>query len=200
MKKPAVFLFALVVFAAGLSAENTVTLSATVVSGYGALPDLKQLAASPFGERPFEGFEWEVTIGRVGLGGTYAADFTKDALSDWWLDWYGVPLFVDYHLFEGDGLLDPFVEAGVGCAGRVFTSTGDTVDPRLLISIFPALSAGLNIDLRPLVIGGKLTWVPGTSEIPCTSLLAYPLGQAQIAFTFGLKLGGRRGGCAESDN
>ena len=191
MKKLAAILFGFAIVVASLSATTTMTLGAVVVSDYGAMPDYKQVLAAPFGQRPFEGLEWELAIDRFGFGGTYAVNFSKDAASNWWLDWYGIPLFVSYHLFGTGDFLDPFVEAGIGCAGRVFTSTGSTADPRLLIGLFPALTGGINIDLQPLVVGGKLTWVPGVSEIPCTPLLGYPLGGVQIAFTLGYRLGVR---------
>lgn len=191
MKKTLAFLFISALFAASLSAQTTVTLGAVVVSDYGSMPDYKEVLAAPFGQRPLEGFEWEVAIDRVGFGGTYAVNFSKDAAANWWLDWYGIPLFASYHVFGTGDFLDPFVEAGIGCVGRVFTSTGSTADPRLLLGLFPALTAGLDIDLQPLVVGGKVTWVPGVSEIPCTSIPGQALGGIQIAFTLGYRLGVR---------
>jgi hypothetical protein len=191
MKKLSAVLFAVAMLSASLSATATVSITGAVIADYRTVPTLDQALASPFGERAFKGFEWGVAIDRFGFGGTYAVDFSKDSLSSWWLDWYGVPLFVGYHLFGTGGFVDPFVEAGIGCAGRVFTSSGTTADPRLLISLFPSLTAGLALDFKPLLLGAKLSWVPGISEIPCTPLLGYPLGGAQIVFTLGYRIGGR---------
>jgi hypothetical protein len=191
MKKLTALVFALTLFAAGLSATVTVTLAGTVIADYDRTPDFEHFLSAPFGSHSFKGFQWDVAIDHVGLGGNYTVDFGKDASAFWWLDWYSVPFYVGYHLFGTGGFIDPFVEAGVGCVGQVVPRAAGNTVTTLKISLFPSLVAGLALDLKPFLVSAKLAWAPGVSEIPFTSIPGYSLGGVQIALVAGFRIGGR---------
>ena len=96
---------------------------------FGESPDGIRGAAESYGaageESRLGGLYWEVLIDKVGFGMRYLGRF--DAVGydstdlretdSWWIDWKG-DLFISYHLFEQRSLLDPFVQYGIGSAGR----------------------------------------------------------------------------------
>jgi hypothetical protein len=136
------------------------------------------------------GFGWEVVPGRTGFGGDYQVSFFQDALSGWWLDWYAPALYLSFHPVGPNRFLDPFVEAGLGCAGRVFLGMpGPALDRSLSLALFPFVAAGLSLNLDGLLIGGKVVYTPYKAQIPVTSIPAYPLGTFQVTLTAGVSLG-----------
>jgi hypothetical protein len=141
---------------------------------------------------PFCGLGWEVVIDEVGLGGTYLVNFFQTGSADWWLDWYGEGLYLSYHLFGAGALIDPFVRAGIGCAGRVLLAGEPGAAEPLAISIFPFVGAGADVRLGALNLGAAVDYLPRTSAIPATLIQAYPLGQFQTSVLAGFKLGGGR--------
>ena len=141
----------------------------------------------------FWGFGWEVVFDKIGLGGTYDVNFYEDYESNWWLDWLSEPIYISYHLFGGGAFLDPFVEIGVGCAGRVFldSALSPAMDP-LYLSLFPMIGAGLALDLDGLLFGSKLTYAPTMASLPVTGIDDYPLKQFQVTLFAGIALGSHR--------
>ena len=137
------------------------------------------------------GFGWEVIPGRMGFGGTYQVSFSRDTLAGWWLDWYAPAFFLSFHPLGAHRFLDPFLEAGIGCAGRVSLSrTPDPVANRSVsLALFPFLAAGLSLNLDGLLLGGKITYTPYAAPIPAAAIPLYPLGTFQVTLTAGLSLG-----------
>jgi hypothetical protein len=130
------------------------------------------------------GFYWEVLMNHVGLGMTYLADFHDSASPYpeldklWYLDWVG-SLDLRYH-FLPDFVLDPFLEAGVGNAGRVdisaYQENGLPSPERLLgLSLFGQAGAGLAVRLSALHVGARLLWRFANEPVPATSFEPYPL-------------------------
>ena len=64
--------------------------------------------------------------------------FFRDAFTQWWLDWYAPALSLSYHPFGGNSFLDPFLQAGIGSAGRVMLARRPPASPsRALPLLFP---------------------------------------------------------------
>ena len=144
------------------------------------------------GQPLFWGTGWEVVLDRVGFGGDYEVTFLRDAAAatPWWLDWYAPALYMSYHLFGSTAFIDPFIQVGLGCAGRVLlTDTGSIPPDPLSIALFPFVSGGVSLDLDGLLLSAKATYTPYAGQIPVTTIPAYPLGKVQVMLSAGLSLG-----------
>ena len=141
------------------------------------------------GQPPFGGVGWEVIIGRVGFGGEYGASFSRTSQGPWWVDWMTQPLFLSYHPFRSGYFLDPFIQAGVGCAGRVYLDqwTGDATG-NLYLSIYPFVAAGLSLDLSGFLVSGKVSYAPFMTSPPAPSISSYPLGNVQVTLAAGIAI------------
>jgi hypothetical protein len=116
--------------------------------------------------------------------------FFQDAGAQWWLDWFAPALFASFHPLGGNSFLDPFVEAGVGCAGRVMLARHPMRAPQgLELSLFPFVAGGINFNLDGLLLGAKVAYVPYASPIPVTDIPRYPLGSLQVTVSAGVSLG-----------
>jgi|GEM_PF-1543266 len=135
------------------------------------------------------GVGWEVVIRRFGLGGTYLVHFEPDSNDSWWLDWETQPIFASYHILGGVAKIDPFVDAGLGCAGRVYLGPTVISSDRLGISLYPFASAGLALNLDTLRIGTKLSFMPWQGRIPATTIAGYEVGACQLQIFAGVNLG-----------
>jgi hypothetical protein len=135
------------------------------------------------------GIGWEVVIHRFGLGGTYLVHFEPDANDSWWLDWEVQPIFASYHFFGGGSRIDPFVDAGLGCAGRVYLGPVIISGDRLGISLYPFASAGLALNLDSFRIGAKLSFMPWQGRIPAAPIPGYEVGECQLQVLAGVSLG-----------
>jgi hypothetical protein len=138
------------------------------------------------------GIGWEVVIRRFGLGGTYLVHFEPDANDSWWLDWEVQPIFASCHLLGGGAQIDPFVDAGLGCAGRVYLGPAMISGERLGISLYPFASAGLALNLDTFRVGTKLSFMPWQGRIPATPIAGYEVGECQLQVFAGVNLGGHR--------
>jgi hypothetical protein len=138
------------------------------------------------------GIGWEVVIKRFGLGGAYLVHFEPDSTDAWWLDWEVQPLFASYHVFGGGSTIDPFVDAGLGCAGRVYLGPGAVAGDRLGISLYPFASAGLALNLDAFRIGTKLSYTPWQGRIPAAPIPGYEVGSCQLQVFAGVNLGDHR--------
>lgn len=138
----------------------------------------------------FPGFYWEVSISNLGFGMTYLTKFSpeipplNESEYESYLDWIGTWDF-RYHFFRRS-LLDPFVEAGIGNAGRVqiLKSEMEWVenDP-IELSIFGQIGAGLALRLPGgLHFGGRLDYRFINSSVPATSFKPYPLKNFRFDF------------------
>ena len=141
------------------------------------------------------GLYWEVILGKLGFGMTYLVNFTSvdtvvpDMEYEWFLDWIGSIDF-RYHIL-GNFAIDPFIEFGLGNAGRVdisnFEDNEELRDP-LQLSLFTQAGGGAALRLDNLYIGGKLLYRIGNSPIPATQFETYPLKNFQLAFFGGLSI------------
>ena len=109
----------------------------------------------------------------------------------WWLDWYAPALFLAWHPVGGNRFVDPFIQAGLGCAGSVRLSglPGTAVEPSLSLALFPFVAGGLNLNLDGLLVGAKAIYTPFKSAIPVTTIPAYPLGEFQVTVSAGVSIG-----------
>jgi hypothetical protein len=171
----------------GFSAP-TLALTTDIAAGFSQMPTLEaafqNLTENP---NPLWGLGWEITIRRIGLGGTYLVNFTRDQLMRWTLDWYGEGIYMSYHLFGGGSFIDPFVQAGIGCAGRVALDPHSYSD--LAIELFPVVSGGVALNLGGLSVGAKASYVPFSTPVPATWIPGYPVDPFQVAFFAGFILG-----------
>ena len=158
------------------------------------VPSAQDIVATfQVGSQPlFRGTGWEVVLDRVGFGGDYAVSFLHGSAdpSSWWLDWYAPALYMSYHVFGSTAFIDPFVQVGLGCAGRVLlSSSGAAAADSLDLALFPFVAAGVSLDLDGLLLSAKASYTPYASPIPVTDIPAYPLGKVQVALSAGLSLG-----------
>ncbi len=141
------------------------------------------------------GFYWEVIPNNVGFGMTYLVKFSRqesvlpEINYEWYLDWIGSWDF-RYH-FLRHFPLDPFAEAGFGCAGRVDITNysayalGGERDP-LNLSLFGQIGGGLAFRLHHLHMGAKALYRFYNQPPPATRFDVYPLKNFHFAFFGGL--------------
>jgi hypothetical protein len=147
------------------------------------------------GDQPlFWGLGWEVILGHVGFGGDYLVSFYRDAGERWWMDWCAPALFMSYHPFGGRAFFDPFLQVGIGSAGRVFLdrrhmSIYPPPTQDLFLSLFPFVGGGMALNLDGLLVSAKVIYTPYSSPIPVTDIPAYPLGKFQVNLSAGISLG-----------
>ena len=171
---------------AGLAfAQTQVRLTGHLALDFAERPSVREVtrAFADSEKQILWGPGWEV-------GGTYLVSFFQDENSGWWLDWYGEPLYVGYHLFGAGAFIDPFMQIGLGSAGRVTLEdeTAAAQDP-LYLSIFPFISGGLALDLDGFIVGGRLSYYPLITPPPATDFQNYPLDNFQVALFAGIGLG-----------
>lgn len=142
------------------------------------------------------GLYWEVLPdGRFGFGNTYLVKFNRvdseleDLENEWYLDWIGSWDF-RYHFFK-KFLIDPFVEAGIGCAGRVEITDyeeygyADQYRDPLFLSLFAQIGGGLSIRLKPIHVGAKALYRFYNEIPPVTDFEPYPLKNFNFALFVG---------------
>jgi hypothetical protein len=184
---------ALAIFLACLAvpalAETRVDLSAVMGKDFISSPSFDQAVRALGNDKPFCGFGWQVVMDHVGIGGQYLVNFREEGPESWWLDWNGQAAYASYHLLGARSAVDPFVDAGIGCAGRVFLGPGEAEAPRLALSVYPFASAGASIGLESLRLGAKLSYSLGRMGIPATLIPDYPIGRFQLSILAGVSLG-----------
>mgnify|MGYP003973140809 CR=1 FL=1 len=191
------------------------------------------IAGTDFAERPsyldigagfnnpanvFEGVLMEViTEPIVGFGFKGLVRFTDTTevaemvgTEDWRFDWNG-EVFISAHLLGGGAFVDPFLEVGYGCVGRVNLSNsrsgewseseeglwsyrfyGDSDEGVSNLSLFPVVSAGVAFDLVGFLIGARISYRPVVHAVPAATFSNYPLTQFHFGVFGGLALGGHR--------
>ncbi len=142
------------------------------------------------------GVGFEVVHRHLGIGGDYTVDFQRNSQGEWWLDWYGQAVTLNYHLFNHRTFIDPYAGVGLGSAGRVWLgsapASGGSYDPSgygLLLSIFPVASIGVGLDLDAFYVGAKISYLPVISPPPATPFENVPLGSVQVMLSVGVALG-----------
>jgi hypothetical protein len=131
----------------------------------------------------YPGLYWEVVPGNLGFGMTYLGKFDRQATTlpgldyQWHFNWIGTFDF-RYHFIK-DSLLDPFIEAGIGNAGRVdITAYGpgyENEQDDLIISNFGQAGGGLAFNLKDFHVGAKVLVRFLNRPLPATQFDAYPL-------------------------
>ena len=172
-------------------AETRVDIIAVISKDFMSSPSFDQAIEAIGNDGSFGGFGWEVVMDHIGIGGQYLVDFHEDAPNSWWLDWNGQAAYASYHILGSSSFIDPFVDLGIGSAGRVFLGPETTVASRLAISVFPFASAGASLDLQGFRLGAKLSYSLGRTAIPATSIPDYPLGRFQVSAFAGWSIGAR---------
>jgi hypothetical protein len=170
-------------------AETRVDLTAVISKDFMSSPSFDQAVQALGSENPFTGFGWEVLMDHVGIGGQYLVNFHEEGQDGWWLDWNGQAVYASYHIFGARSMLDPFVDAGLGSAGRVFLGPEGCDAARLAISVYPFASAGAAVHLQGVRIGAKLSYALGRTAIPATTIPDYPLGRFQACAFAGFSIG-----------
>jgi hypothetical protein len=136
------------------------------------------------GANLLSGLYWEVLLDHLGFGMTYLVDFQSLASPYpqldylWFVDWVG-SFDLRYHFLE-DFLLDPFLEAGLGSAGRVDITCYEEhglpeADSPLELSLFGQVGGGLAFRLSGLHLGARLLWRVFNEIPPATQFQPYPL-------------------------
>ena len=132
----------------------------------------------------YPGLYWEVIPeSNFGFGMTYLVKFHREpsVLSGaeyyWLFDWIGSWDF-RYH-FLSDSFLDPFIEAGLGCAGRIDITSYEYgfEDERddLVMSLFGQAGGGVAFHFKELHVGAKALYRFLNRPVPATSYDTYPL-------------------------
>lgn len=189
--KATVIALALSCLAFSAYADARVDLTAVISKDFAVSPSLNQAVEALQAQTPLGGFGWEVVFDHIGIGGSYAVDFHKDAPSAWWLDWESQALYASFHILGCRSFIDPFVDAGIGCAGRVFLGPSADTGSALALTLYPFVSAGAALELNGLRVGAKLSYALGQSAIPVTEIPQYPLGNFQLSAFAGFSIGGR---------
>jgi hypothetical protein len=171
------------------ASRTRVDLDAVISKDFIDSPTFDQAARALGDQAPLVGLGWEVVMDHVGLGGVYTVDFSEEAGSAWWLDWDAQAIYLSYHILGAGSFVDPFVDAGLGCAGRVFLGPGESASERLSLTVYPFASAGAALELEGFRIGAKLSYALSQSAIPATSIPGYPLGRFQVSAFAGVSIG-----------
>ena len=143
------------------------------------------------------GFYAEVLIDHVGIGLTGLGRFERvpadlpAAHTDWFFDWIG-SFDARYHFLRGF-VLDPFVEAGLGSAGRVeIAGEEGGVPPEdrqpLQLSLFAQVGAGLALRLDGAHVGAKMSWRFLNDPPPATRFEPYPLRSFRVDLFAGFSI------------
>lgn len=193
------------VVAAALPAGPQFRLAANSLTPVPALPGSAAEwhdAAWPT-EDSLGGWHWEVILNRVGFGMHYAMRLvdTGYAPSPYSVDWKG-DLFLSFHPLGGGSLVDPFVEIGWGNAGSAdVRSASDTRYPNWKkrardgsmteLVLYRYAAAGLALDLRGLLVGARLAYMPTQfrNPIPDRSVAMYTLPELELGLFGGIALG-----------
>jgi hypothetical protein len=170
--------------------ETRVDLTAVIGKDFIGSPSLDQAAEALAADQPLLGFGWDVVLGHIGLGGEYLIDFNEETKDAWTLDWQGQAIYASYHFLGARMPIDPFVDAGLGCAGRVFLGPAEATGDRLTLTLYPFASAGAALELQGLRVGAKLSYALDRSPVPVTSIPLYPLGRFQVSAFAGVSIGG----------
>ncbi|HTX72423.1 MAG TPA: hypothetical protein VMC79_06310 [Rectinemataceae bacterium] len=170
-------------------ADTTVAITAEAMEDFTATPSFSGAVGAFQQVSPFGGLGWEVAFDHVGLGGSYFARFFQRDSGSWWMDWYGDGIYLSAHLLGAGAAIDPFVRAGLGCAGRVFLRGDAGASSTLEISLFPVLTAGASLRFGILSLGAHLDLIPYANPVPVTTIPPYGLGRFQVGVFAGFILG-----------
>ena len=198
MKKTLWITVLVVLMAVPVFSDTQVRLTGNIALDFVERPSLRTVI-DEFSERKQDiawGFGWEVIFDYLGIGGTYLVNFFQGSEEEWWFDWIGEAFYLSYHVFGGGAFIDPFVEVGLGSAGRV-TMEEDNINlsgekDNMYLSIYPVVGGGMSLDFLGFIAGLKLTYIPTVSPPPATDFQNFPLGNFLFTFFAGAALGSHR--------
>jgi hypothetical protein len=144
---------------------------------------------------PYPGLYWELIPNEhFGFGMTYLIKFNRQAsaLNDidynWYFDWIASFDF-RYH-FLHDTVFDPFLEAGIGNAGRVDITSYDYGQEgerdELLMSLFGQAGGGIALQFSELHVGAKILYRFLNRPLPATTIDTYPLTAVHLSVFAGV--------------
>jgi hypothetical protein len=145
------------------------------------------------GDNVFPGFYWEVIPDHIGYGMTGNVRFDRqeslvpEVDYQWYMDWIATWDF-RYHPLRWS-FIDPFVEIGLGSAGKVditdyedYGLDEDTAEGPLSLSLFAQVGWGLGFRLGALNLGARMAYRFWNEPPPGTQFEPYPLDE----FNFGV--------------
>jgi hypothetical protein len=162
-------------------------------------PDFEAIAEEfHSGDNVLKGFYWEVIPDHIGYGMTcnFLFDRQESLLPEvdyqWTMDWVATWDF-RYHPLRWS-FIDPFVELGLGSAGRVdITDYGESGleedlarDP-LLLSLFAQVGWGLGFRLGAVNVGTRMVYRFWNEPPPGTQFGTYPLDDFNVGVFGGLR-------------
>lgn len=187
-------------------------------------PDTVKDMSAPFRERSqeqtdlYNGAALELTFGGVGIGARYGTRFTSfdvpaelgvDQDVDWWHDWK-TDLYVSGHLFGGGAFIDPYVQFGVGTAGRAHLEEdvyfdedgtwnryeeGESDSYQLTnLSMYQYIGTGAQVNVSGVLIGAGLNYHIFNQHLdaPEENWGTYPLQRFEVRIYGGVSFGRSR--------
>ncbi|MBN2739152.1 MAG: hypothetical protein JXR70_19395 [Spirochaetales bacterium] len=203
MKTRNVFIIMMLVIAAMVSADTSMRLTLATANTFEQEPDFDTVWDVFYnkGKNPFWGIGWELIDDHIGFGGTYLADFFRDDVEQWNIDFYTEVFYVSFHFLGGTFIADPFVQVGLGSAGRVLLPCDKDYETYGIyhkdealthLVVFPYVTTGFALYFDGFVIGSKLNYNPTLSVPPATNFLEYPLGNFQAILYAGIAVDGSK--------
>jgi len=150
------------------------------------------------GDNVLSGFYWEVIPDHIGYGMTCNFLFDRQGSPipevdyQWTMDWIATWDF-RYHPLRWS-FIDPFVEIGLGCAGKVditdyeeYGLDRDLAGDPLFLSLFAQVGWGLGFRLGALNLGTRVAYRFWNGPIPGTQFEPYPLDEFNVGVFAGLR-------------
>jgi hypothetical protein len=150
------------------------------------------------GDNVLKGFYWEVIPDHIGYGMTCNFLFDKqeslipEVDYQWTMDWIATWDF-RYHPLRWS-FIDPFVEIGLGCAGKVditdyeeYGLDEELAEDPLFLSLFAQVGWGLGFRLGALNVGTRVAYRFWNEPPPGTQFEPYPLDEFNVGVFGGLR-------------
>lgn len=198
MKKTTILALVMCFLCAGLFADHT---RIGFISGveFAERPDYDSIVERYHaGDGLIPGFYWEVIPHHLGYGMTCQLVFDRQDSTvaelpyQWYLDWIATWDF-RFHPFRWS-FLDPFVELGLGSAGKVEITDYDEygVEPPsdrnpLHLSLFGQVGWGLGFRLGALNLGARMVYRFFNDPPPATQYEPYPLTDFHVDLFVGFR-------------
>ncbi len=150
------------------------------------------------GDNVLRGFYWEVIPDHLGYGMTCNLQFDRQVSPipevdyQWIMDWIATWDF-RYHPLRWS-FVDPFVEFGLGSAGKVditdyeeYGLEEDLAEDPLHLSLFAQVGWGLGFRLGALNMGARMAYRFWNAPPPGTQFTPYPLDEFNVGLFGGLR-------------
>jgi hypothetical protein len=150
------------------------------------------------GDNVLNGLYWEVVPDHMGYGMTCNWQFDREVSVipevdyQWYLDWIATFDF-RFHPLRWS-FIDPFLEFGLGSAGKVditdyeeYGLDEDTVEDPLNLSLFAQVGWGLGFRLGALNLGARMAYRFWNEPPPGTQFEPYPLEDFNVGLFGGVR-------------